>query len=135
MVNKKVKKEEVEEPIKESDAMLEGFEVARTVTVPTLKFPDDTTKFLEIASEIKTKETIDPQTKKPTTIEVAEVVDLEQEGKKFSLVFGKVLQLELEKNYPEKDYVGRVFKITKSKPANGKRYRVYTVLELKKISD
>ena len=118
------------------------FEVVRHLTIPFLIIPDDGTPFyLRFDSEIapdtstfservrKSKKNEDgsPVSEKP--MDLAKVTDL-QSGQQYRLVLHDVLKNTMLEDYKDGSYVGKVFKILKTR-AKGKRYFSFDVTEIR----
>jgi len=103
----------------------------KAVTLPTIKLEDNTTYYLRFDSEIKTEMTVEQSGKdkgqeKEIDVVNATNLELDTQGR---IVVGFVLKKELELAYPDSDYVGKSFEITKKK-VDGKRYKAYEVFEI-----
>jgi len=125
-----------------ADATLAGatasgfkFTVSRNVTLPLWKWETGKQKVFRIETEIKIGNVTKPKGKgvEPTKVEmepahVAEVTNLDTKTR-CQMIFGKVLQSEIEKAYPEHSYVGKCFASIQS-DIPGKRYKGYTLDEI-----
>ena len=115
------------------------FEIVRNVTLPFLMIAGDGTP-----SYVKFNTAIEPDTstfservrkskndgeQRQEPMHIAEVTNL-QTGEVARLVAHSVLESQLNEAYPDNSYVGRNFKIEKTKAA-GKRYFNFNIVEIR----
>lgn len=108
-----------------------GMSPQRLVTVPVLNFPVGTEICCQIGEAIHLGKAIpDEVTGRLKQLPVAVVRSVS--GGARILVFGEVLQNELEEGYPDCSYVGRWFYIRKHAPnaAKAKKYNTYEIIEI-----
>jgi hypothetical protein len=116
------------------------FKEKRVLTLPTMKFENNTTRYFRFDSKIEIKPKTELEKNKETgameevekEIAVVMVTDLEEKDtdkQRGQLVVGTVLQSVMNESYPEGDYVEKCFKIEKDKQ-QGRRYATYTVIEI-----
>lgn len=108
-----------------------GMRPNRLVTVPVLNFPVGTEICCQIGEAIHLGKAIpDPETGRLKQLPVAVVRSVS--GGARILVFGEVLQNELEDGYPDCSYVGRWFYLKKHAPnaAKAKKYNTYEIIEI-----
>lgn len=126
------------------------FKIARHVTVPLLKVPDNGTPvYVKITGEIFTaKETGEGRNRGSATPAVpgqepkakvqppklAHVVNLET-GQVQQIIVGAILESELNDTYPNASYLNKSFEIKKHAPTGGKRYAMYAITEIELETD
>lgn len=114
---------------------LAAVKVVKNVTLPLLKMKDDgTSYYVKITSEIypgKDNKTGKPaegdQTQKVP--DLIQVIDLET-GEEKELIVSAVLKAELEEQYPELAYKGKMFRLQKFAKADGKKYATFQIAEI-----
>lgn len=112
------------------------FKKKRSVTLELLKPQIDKPIYVKIvapifqAKESRTPDQIkkDGDTNAPPML--ANVADLENDGKEMQIIVPTVLHHELEDAYSDQAYVGLSFELTKLKKKEGKRYHPYTIIEI-----
>ncbi len=115
------------------DNVPEGFRVKKKVTVPTLKFPAGSRICIKILSPIREGRALtESRTGNPTNkMGPAQVMQVcNADGEVAQLVVAKVLQSELQENYPNDDYVDRWFVIRKVAAVGDKRYSTFEIDEI-----
>jgi hypothetical protein len=114
---------------------LAAIKVVKNVTLPLLKMLDNGTPYyVKFISEIypgkdnKTGKVAegDAQQKVPDLIQV---VNLET-GEEQELIVSAVLKAELEEQYPELAYKGKMFRLQKFAKADGKKYATFQIAEI-----
>ncbi len=108
-----------------------GFKVARRVTMPTLNPVVNTPYALKIVDAFRESTYVDPDPKKrnekPATI--CSVIDMNT-GAVYLWLVGDVCVKNLKENYPDDDYVGRIFGVQKLPKRPSKRYHDWEIIEL-----
>jgi len=110
---------------KEQNNVLQ-FEVVKNVTLPLLKPQLDVPVYIKVLDPIYLGKKVE-QDKEPATI--ANIVNLET-GEHCQILVPAVLAGIFEDEYPDNAYVNKCFKLTKHPKASGKRYHLFTVLEI-----
>ncbi len=82
-----------------------------------------------ITGKIYEGEKLEGQDKNMAAANLAECSNLEN-GKLGLIIVNKVLEAQLNRDYPKDGYVGRSFAITMEEKPEGKRYHQFTVYEL-----
>jgi hypothetical protein len=114
-----------------------GFTVAKQVTRNVLKQVDDKWLAWQSEGEIYEGEALEKERGKEPEMAPAHlmhVINLETR-EKMVLVMNTVLQGELERAYPDGSYVGKYFASRRRAAAEGKRYKVYDLMELHPAED
>jgi hypothetical protein len=84
-----------------------------------------------VASTYKGKVQLDEKGEARKPAEVCDVIDLQGDADTpLTLIANKVMQSELDNNYPNNKYVGKRFKITKGPKPTGKAYNTFAIAEL-----
>lgn len=117
-------------------AIPEGFRIARHVTRPVLQQEDGYPFYVKFETAAIEGQALKPGrggAAKMAPARVADVVNL-QNGDQCTLIMNAVLESELDRVYPELDYVGRSFAIVRGdhpdKSDTDKRYKLYRIVEL-----
>lgn len=118
------------------------FEIVKNVTVPFFIIPQDgAPAFIRFNSAIepdqstfsdrvrKSRKDGDANAVQQPPMNIAKITNL-QTGEEMRLVAHSVLQSNLEEAYADKTYVGKCFKVEKTK-AQGKRYFNFNIVEIK----
>lgn len=108
-------------------ATIPQLKVVKRVTLPVLPFPAGHTIVAKLVDRIKTGKVIENSKIK----QAAKVVTIEaQSGDQRTLIVNHVLENELDQAYPDGEYVGHWFRITKLAPKEGKRYPNFVIEEV-----
>ena len=119
----------VEAPVKMLPA--HGIKLKKRVTIPTLKFPDESEIVFIAGSPIRQgKEIKEGRGGKPKMAPAMVMEIGSPTGEVMMLVCGTILQNELESAYPNHSYVGKWFYVKKHAKAPGKDYNTYTIQEI-----
>ena len=111
------------------------FTVKRRVNVPLLKAVIGEPIYVKILTPIYQGKDMpaQPGKKKMDPARLAKCVDLNT-GELVEIIINAVLQSILVEEYPDNEYVGMFFQITKFAKATGKGYNPYVVNELEPVA-
>jgi len=112
------------------------FEKVKSITRPVIKF-SGTPTIVQISGTIYLGEKIDGGTAAQKAMEpphMAEAIDMGT-GEEGIIIFGAVLLSEITKAYPGDTYIGKYFSISKKNAAEGKKYSLWSVHEVKPKSE
>lgn len=116
-----------------------NFRVVRNVTRPLLKMKDNQAYYIQIeekifqAEQVKNpKKDADGNTQKPPFVFFAKNLE---DGHSVQMLANSVLHSELEKQYPDNSYVGKVFELIKNTKAEGKSYNTFGITELEAVEE
>lgn len=114
-------------------ALPNGFVLAKQVTRPLLKHPDNTTVYVRILSEVYQGKEIKGSQMAPA--EMVNVHNLESGGTmEYQYIVSAVTKGILTEEFPDKSYVGKCFAIHALPKEKGKRYRTFSIIEIKEQS-
>lgn len=106
------------------------FSRAKALTLPTISFKNDGTKFLRLLGKIYVGKAIKQDGKTPEKpADLCEVMDLES-GELSLLIVPALVKSTLEENYPSGGYVNKAFEIACHGTKDGKRYKTFSIYEL-----
>lgn len=105
--------------------MATKFRKIRQVTLPVLKLEKGTPRYIYILSAMYEGEKIDAN-KSPAVL--IHAVDIET-GEEGNVICPAVMQSELEKHYPNNEYVRKAFEVVVTR-APGKDYNLVTIAEV-----
>ena len=144
----KAKKTEIVESVEQENLPavsaafdLGNFEVAAMVTLPTFKIKDNEVFVFQADGTIYEGKKLkgdkatddDGNPRKPVFLMPVTKINPESgETLKGQIVVGAVLKENLEEKYPDAGYVGKIFGVQKLGLKEGKRYKEYNVVELKR---
>lgn len=113
-----------------------NYKIVDHVAMPILKKETDIPIFVLFVEEIIEGEVIKNSVKGASEdgkdmepARLAHVVNLES-GEHMSLICNTVIEARLDERYPDKDYVGRQFRIVQQQKREGKRYFDYVIQEI-----
>ena len=102
------------------------FEVAKHVTLPLFKIGKEPL-FCRFESKIVIGKIVDDKKEPPR---MAQVTNMET-GELGEIIVGIVLKTNLEENYPDGTYVGKIFRLEKISPEGARKYSLYNITEMK----
>lgn len=106
-----------------------GFKIKRMITVPSLVLKEGLARAIRIDSEIRVSKVVDTKTKREPA-NICDVTDVET-GEKFIFLCPKVVQANLERDYPDLKYVGKAFYIQNlGKRTETQRYNDFGIAEI-----
>jgi hypothetical protein len=110
------------------------YKIAKQVTRTVLHQHDGEPFYIQFQSSIR-RSTVEPAGDKADMAppNIADVLNLET-GEMQILVMNTVLESELQRAYPNDDYVGRMFGVKRGKSELDKRYKVYTIIEIERVA-
>ena len=109
---------------------MDGFEIARHVSVPMLEVPAGMSFIAQLADAVRVLPKIEGVRSKMKGDHFASTI-IAPNGEARLLTWSAVFKSEMEKFYPEGEYVGKWFRITKIDPKPGKDYWTFAIQELR----
>ncbi len=111
-------------------ALPAGFKTKRMVTMPSLSLKDDEGRALLIVDAIRVSKVVDKSPQKREPANICSVSDVET-GEAFTFLVPKVVQANLERDYPNEGYVGLTFYVENlGKRTESQRYNDFRIVEL-----
>lgn len=108
-------------------AKLPGFRVAKQITMPVLKMEIDKLYALKITDALRVSTYKGEKDEKPA--DICGVIDMTT-GALHTFLVPAVVKKNIEDNYPDNSYIGKVFAVQKLPKRPGKRYFDFNIAEI-----
>ena len=105
------------------------FKKIKAVNRGLLKFSPNKPIYIKAESAMVQSEKHPKDKSDKTPPVLMDIVDL-QTGEEAQIICGEVVKSELEKHYPNNEFIGKCFEITQHEPEAGKQYRKYSIVEI-----